>query len=252
MTDTHFKELQKKNPFASLNDLIYEELVHQIVCQELSAGDRINEAAIAKVLQVSRSPVSAAVGRLREQGFVEKDGGKMPRVTQVSRQEYFQLMEARKAVEGQAAYLAAKRITVQELAQLKEMLGEWKQDSFESRYSQENSQFHGLIVEASHNEVLLGFYRQMQNKLLGIGIMREHARRPGSFWESFIPITMPFTRLCGIEILHRLVRKSGRTLIRCAIVFGERQNIWPSCGTECWWKCTHIYAGSGAKYSWIG
>ncbi|MCI8852552.1 MAG: GntR family transcriptional regulator [Lachnospiraceae bacterium] len=166
MTDTHFKELQKKNPFASLNDLIYEELVHQIVCQELSAGDRINEAAIAKVLQVSRSPVSAAVGRLREQGFVEKDGGKMPRVTQVSRQEYFQLMEARKAVEGQAAYLAAKRITVQELAQLKEMLGEWKQDSFESRYSQENSQFHGLIVEASHNEVLLGFYRQMQNKLL--------------------------------------------------------------------------------------
>ena len=103
MTDTHFKELQRKKPFAALNDLVYEELVHQIVCQELSAGDRINEAAIAKALEVSRSPVSAAVIRLREQGFVEKDPGKMPRVTQVSRQEYLQLMEARKAVEGQAA-----------------------------------------------------------------------------------------------------------------------------------------------------
>ena len=90
----------------------------------------------------------------------------MPRVTAVSRQEYLELMEARKAVEGQAAFLAAKRITEQELSQLKNLLQKWKQEAFESRYSQENSQFHALIVKASRNPVLLQFYGEMQDKLL--------------------------------------------------------------------------------------
>ncbi len=164
--EEYFKKLQKEKPFASLSDLVYEELVREIICQERQAGERINEAAIAKELQVSRTPVSIAVNRMLEQGFLEKDGGKMPRVTAVSRQEYLELMEARKAVEGQAAFLAAKRITEQELSQLKNLLQKWKQEAFESRYSQENSQFHALIVKASRNPVLLQFYGEMQDKLL--------------------------------------------------------------------------------------
>ena len=88
----------------------------------LLPGDKIVESKIAQQLDVSRTPVNIALNRALKDGWLERRSKRFLTVRKISPQECFYLYEASKFLEGQAAYLAAKRITKAELIGLKEIL----------------------------------------------------------------------------------------------------------------------------------
>src|SRR5271154_1576437 len=78
---------------------------------ELRPGDRVSELALVARLGVSRTPVRAALVRLREEGFVESlaSGGYV--VRSFSARDAFDAIELRGTLEGLAARHAAERGT---------------------------------------------------------------------------------------------------------------------------------------------
>ena len=113
---------KKENPFIVLADVIYKHLKNDIMQGLLLPGDKIVESKIAQQLDVSRTPVNIALNRALKDGWLERRSKRFLTVRKISPQECFYLYEARKFLEGQAAYLAAKRITKAELMGLKEIL----------------------------------------------------------------------------------------------------------------------------------
>lgn len=59
------------NAYASVGDYVYAEIRRRIINWELKPGQRISEAEMSKVLEVSRTPVREGFIRLKNEGLVE-------------------------------------------------------------------------------------------------------------------------------------------------------------------------------------
>ena len=148
---------KKENPFIVLADVIYKHLKNDIMQGLLLPGDKIVESKIAQQLDVSRTPVNIAPNRALKDGWLERRSKRFLTVRKISPQECFYLYEARKFLEGQAAYLAAKRITKAELMGLKEILLNFRKGNDEpiddELFCKNDERFHDLIVKAAHNDL---------------------------------------------------------------------------------------------------
>ncbi|MCA9241731.1 MAG: GntR family transcriptional regulator [Planctomycetales bacterium] len=96
----------------------YSAIREQITSGQLSPGAVVSEAALAKQLGLSRTPVGEALRRLAHEGLVDQ----IPRygtvVRSLSTEELRELFEIREALEGMAAAKAALNIS---LAAIEEM-----------------------------------------------------------------------------------------------------------------------------------
>jgi DNA-binding GntR family transcriptional regulator len=167
------KDLQMKlaaQPFASLNQNVYELLFQEIISLRIAPGSKVNELQIANHLGVSRSPVKMAIERLYQEGLIEKTSGRVSKAASVGYEDCMQLCEMRRAIECEAAFLAAKRISRQELLSLKNILQQFKHSDDENLFSiniaEIDSQFHHIIIEASNNKYIKAAYNNIKNGLL--------------------------------------------------------------------------------------
>lgn len=147
----------EENPFLKLNDAVYEHLREQIIALRYEPGSRLVETQLADALHVSRSPVRAALLRLEGEQLVQQEPGKSPIVAPIRYEDCLQLLEARRGVEGQAAYLVAERITDGELEELKQALVRIKradQKGDPDQCAESDALFHQLVVDASRNKYL--------------------------------------------------------------------------------------------------
>ena len=157
------KQEMAKNPFLQVSELIYRLFCEKIITLEWKPGTQINETLFSKELEVSRSPIQAAVLRLEAEGLVVKEKGKMVQVGPMDFEEYLRIGQFRRAVEGEAAYLAAKSITDVQLGKLKNYIendlkacassaGPVRTSTDQARDAIE---FHRIIVNASGNQYLI-------------------------------------------------------------------------------------------------
>ncbi|WP_425399427.1 GntR family transcriptional regulator [Aeoliella sp.] len=102
----------------SHSQLAYAAIRERITSGELASGAMVSEAAIAKELGLSRTPVGEALRRLSHEGLVDQ----IPRygtvVRSLSQEDLRELFEIRQALEGMAAAKAADRITAEVLEEL--------------------------------------------------------------------------------------------------------------------------------------
>ncbi len=159
----------KENPFAHLGDAVYDILYRSVIHLEIPADALLSETALAKELDVSRTPVRDALLRLQDEGLLVRGKGQSFSVAPLRREECRHLMEVRLAVEGQAAFLAAERISPpqeKKLAALQERYesacAAWDTDAMvESDHA-----FHQMIVDAACNPYLADVYRQISPRVL--------------------------------------------------------------------------------------
>ncbi len=159
-------DIQNHKP---LRDIVYQELKTQIMTGSIKPGTRIMEVDIAEEMGVSRTPIREAIRKLEKEGFVSIEPRKGVYAAEMSVHDMVEALEVRETLEGQAAELAAKRITEEELDQLKECT-----ESFNKAVSDEDSEgmikydtlFHHLIVEASGNKVLVDMVSKLQEVVL--------------------------------------------------------------------------------------
>ena len=127
---------------------VYEALRTHILDGDLPPGTPLVEAALAKRLGVSRTPIREALRRLEQDTLVER----VHRGLQVrarSPAEILEIYEVRIVLEGTAARAASQRFTEIDRIRLRQLAA-----SLAQRQSL-NLQFHKAIWQASHNQTLI-------------------------------------------------------------------------------------------------
>ena len=145
-----------------LYERVSTDIAAKIEAGEYPIGTRLpSERQLAQSYDVSRPTVREAIIALEVDGMVEVRKGSGVYVTAISHADVdgpsadvgpFELLEARRQIEGEVAALAAGRITDEQLAELRTLvkaMGDAGGDS--ARAEVADRQFHELIASASLN-----------------------------------------------------------------------------------------------------
>ncbi len=160
MNQADISDLTREKPFKPLWQVVYEGLKTEIITLKIAPGTRINEKSLAERLGISRSPLKMAIDKLIADTLIEKEPGHSPVVTELDFATYGQIIKARRAVECEAAYIAAKEIKPECLQQLQTVLQEFDRctPADKIRCSELDDQFHQLIVDAANNIYISRMY----------------------------------------------------------------------------------------------
>lgn len=106
---------------SSLSADAFDKVVEAITSGEFDPGQRLSEAELARNLGISRGPLREALGRL-EGRLVKRTPRIGVHVISFTREDLESLFLTREALEGMSARLAAERMTVKQLNDLRELL----------------------------------------------------------------------------------------------------------------------------------
>lgn len=133
-----------------------------ILNREVEPGERLSEVALSQKLDVSRTPLRAALQKLELEGLVEiiPSGGYA--VRRFKREDVIDSIELRGVLEGTAARLAAERgvsasrlkVIHGVLAKLDEIVDGGPENLDFDAYEDFNQQFHEKLAELSGSDVI--------------------------------------------------------------------------------------------------
>jgi len=142
---------------ATKAEVAYELVRDQVLRGDLVPGSVIQQAALARQLGISTTPLREALRRLMSDGLVELDAHRDARVTRLTAEEARDLVELRRSLDPLAAGLAAERRTRQDLDQIRSTAYELlplRTDPGPAELST-HRRFHVAIYTASHNQMLV-------------------------------------------------------------------------------------------------
>ncbi len=153
---------------AQLHDLVVTRLRDLIVEGYVPEGERINESALCRELQVSRTPIREALKVLASEGLVELSHNRGAIVPSPSREEIRDTLLFMSAVEAFAAEQAALRCRDDEIADLRS-LHDAMIEAFSAndrhRYFENNQGIHERIVAMARNQTLQPVHAQLQSRM---------------------------------------------------------------------------------------
>jgi GntR family transcriptional regulator, transcriptional repressor for pyruvate dehydrogenase complex len=189
--------LPKVSGAVSLVDRVAEVISEEITSGRLSPGDRLpTEVQLVKQLGVSRTVVREAVSRLRNAGLVEPRQGAgvfvlEPRVhpldlsgeAQRTKASVLQVVEVRRAMEGEAAALAAARAKPADLRRMRAALEAIDADVRAGGDGVDaDLAFHQSVVDSTGNPVLAETLRYIGSLMRnGIRVTRANEARRADF-----------------------------------------------------------------------
>jgi len=152
----------------SLPTLVQRELEQRILAGEFPAGGKLNEAAIADLLGVSRGPVREAFRALEESGLVRLEKNRGVFVRQIALEEADEIYELRAALDEYAGRRVAQKAAPVDLRGLRALVA--RMDRAVARddvgaYHAANIEFHDTLVALAGNGKLLATYRRLVNEL---------------------------------------------------------------------------------------
>lgn len=154
-------------------DEAYEELRVRIVTNGVAPGDILNEKDLMAQLAIGRSPLREILFRLQEENLIKP----LPRlgymVTTVDIFEVRELVELRRELEGYAGFLAAQRISNEQLENLRTIIHKAENETAESRDVTNISEyfdtrFHSLLYQATGNQKLVKILQDLHIVMLRI------------------------------------------------------------------------------------
>ncbi len=145
-----------KNADTSLREFVQVWLRDAIRKGHYPPGSRIREAEVAVRLNVSRTPVREAFGRLQADDLLILTPWRGAQVAELDRNQVVELYAMRRALEGTAAALAAQHASKAEIDLLFELLEQDKGGKGDAlRHADMNRRFHQALYGAAHNRYLL-------------------------------------------------------------------------------------------------
>lgn len=148
------------NDYELLSKKVYRILKARIIKGDLTQGGKLFEAKIAEQLGVSRTPVREAIKGLAAEGLVKMTPNQGVVVINVSIEDLQEVLQIRRVLEGLAAFVAAKKISQEEIAKLEEIIKKMSMIISKPKpdvvaYSELNAEFHNLILNACGNRRLM-------------------------------------------------------------------------------------------------
>lgn len=134
-----------------------------IALGKILPGTVLNEVALARKFNVSRTPVREALLRLEHEGIIEKSAGRLM-VAELSYSKAADLYTARAALEGMCIRLATRVALPEQLDALDAMIAEARAalDAGElEEVARLNAAFHNRIQEIAANQFLIDSIRKI-------------------------------------------------------------------------------------------
>jgi len=150
-----------------LHETVVERLRDMIVEGELASGERLHDANLAKILQVSRTPIREAIKLLATEGLVDLLPGRGARVREMSSEDILDLFETIAGIERHACELAAERMSERDLDKLQrahKRMARHHAAGERQPYFKLNHEIHLAIVEASKNATLQAIHTSLMSR----------------------------------------------------------------------------------------
>lgn len=152
----------------TLADQVYHAVRAQILEGHIAPGEFVREQNLNEALDVSRTPIREALGRLASEGFLEKLPHRGFRVPEEPIKDLLELYPIVAALDGLAGRLAFSQLTADDLARLKTINAELEEaeDRGDAQALTElNNQFHRLFSERSGNGWLCSLLDDLRAQL---------------------------------------------------------------------------------------
>ena len=157
-----------------LADNAYERILDAVLSGEFPPGTPLQERRLSEILQVSRTPVREALGRLEAEGIIGRQGKRYLFVRDISVREIVEVLFVRELLETKAVELAAKKISRGAVAELRKRADALLAD--ETRSYADHLRFdnllHDTIADASGVAVLAEKIRELRRRTLMFNIKR--------------------------------------------------------------------------------
>jgi DNA-binding GntR family transcriptional regulator len=175
---------------AGQTETVISAILGAIESGALNPGDMIEEQVLSERHGVSRTPIREALIKLETAGLVQRLPRKGAVVFKPTLEEFLAILEVHAKLEGQAAGLAARRLSPAYAKRLEaatracEAHAAKYGDGEPDRYYQLNMAFHRIVAEAAGNPFLLEMIKTNARKLMAyyraryhyLGIIAESAR----------------------------------------------------------------------------
>ena len=144
--------------YLPLRDVVFNTLRQAILRGELKPGERLMEIQLANKLGVSRTPIREAIRKLELEGLVLMIPRRGAEVAEITEKSLRDVLEVRGALEELAVKLACKKITDEQIAELRAAEKEFEQalsSGDVTVYAEADVKFHDVIYRATDNQRLI-------------------------------------------------------------------------------------------------
>lgn len=157
---------------AGQTDTLITAIMDWIDLGRLNPGDPIDEAALAAEFGTSRTPVREAILKLEAMGLIRRHPRKGATLFRPTLEEFLAILEVHARLEGQAAGLAARRLSKSGAEALEAIVARCEDhaarhgDGNPDGYYQLNLRFHETVAIAAGNPFLTEMIKTNARKLL--------------------------------------------------------------------------------------
>jgi DNA-binding GntR family transcriptional regulator len=152
----------------ALHDQVVARLRTMLVEGRIPPGAKLNERTLSEQLRVSRTPLREAIKLLAAEGLVDLLPNRGAVAVKLTQADVLNTFEVLAELEGMAGELAARRISDEQLSELRashyDMLACFERQDL-SGYYRLNARIHTLINDAAANPVLTGAYRSINARV---------------------------------------------------------------------------------------
>lgn len=167
----------QKIELSTLADHVWEQLYVAIIEGRLKGGDRLVELEIARQVGTSQGPVRDALQRLERDGLVERYSHSATFVTQLSREDMYEVFLIRNVLERITFRRTAHIITAEACDELQALIEKMvhaaERDDIISVLNFD-MQFHTLICQWSGNHTLLSVWAPLRAQIQRFVVQHYH------------------------------------------------------------------------------
>lgn len=152
----------------TISDSIYQTLKSKIILQEIPPASHLKEDQIAKMLNVTRTPIREAIIKLEREGLVTIQPNVGASVVRLSEKDIDEILEVRTALETRAAYNSIKIASKDDLNKIKKTLDGRKRflDGDKNKdFDFPGMDFHRDLIKLSKNKKFVHFWELLDAQL---------------------------------------------------------------------------------------
>ena len=148
-----------------LKDKVYVYLENEIINNKLKSGDPIVETNVAKILNISRTPVREALKELESNGLVVSYQGKGTFVRQITTKDIEDIYNVRTQLELLALELSFEDLDINIMRNLKKEYIKLENEFSWKEARRLDYDFHDYIISSANNLTLTGILSKLNNQV---------------------------------------------------------------------------------------
>lgn len=204
----------------SLTMVVQQEIERAILAGEFVPGAKLNEAALALRLGVSRGPVREAFRMLDEAGLVRTEKNRGVFVRDIPIDEAIEIYELRAAMEESVGRRLAERMDAAQRDEARSLVHAMEaavQARDAHAYHRLNLQFHDRLVEMAGNRKLTSIYRKLVKEIalfrrLNLADERQLPASAQAHWDMLQAIDSRDPDIAGRALFDHAIQSKNRML----------------------------------------